>query len=73
MILSRFLSAFKSKETKHVAHATPIEIAYIEGLEKGIDIGMNIGPSVLEKVHNNAKAQAIKETLDRFKINGNRL
>jgi hypothetical protein len=66
MTLLKWFTQFKSKETNSIPHATPLDSAYIEGLNKGLEIGLQISSEIDKKIIERVKERAISETLERL-------
>ena len=71
MILSKFLSLFKSKSdhVTPIVHSGALEIAYIEGFDRGFDTAIKFVSDINKETKDKIRQQAINETIERLNAN----
>ena len=68
MTFSKLFYLFKKNkpEVQSVPHATPLEIAYIEGFESGFEMGLSMASTLDEKAKKHIYDTALDESLKRL-------
>jgi hypothetical protein len=66
MSILEWFTRSKFKTVSGNPHATPLDMAYVEGLNKGIEIGLSIASEVDKKVLSSVREKAIEEAIRRL-------
>lgn len=60
---------FNAKKENQIPHITPLEMAYVEGFNRGFETGFNMASEVDKTAFSKVREKAIEDTLVR--MNGN--